>query len=320
MTIPFRRPPTVTLANAVLTARISPLGAELQSLVSAWGGEVMWRADPAVWGGPAPNLFPIVGALAGDSLLHRGVRTPMPAHGFLRHSLTEVVARSAEAVAFRLTDSAATWAHYPFAFALTVAFRLVDDRLEQTFTVANPADQPLLVSLGAHPGFRWPLADHLERAAHRLVFAKPEPQPIRRVSGGGLGAERWPTPVRGRVLALTDDLFAISALVWDRLHSASVTYGVAGAMGIEMTFADFPHFGLWSKPGAGFVCLEPWQGHISPQGFDGELADKPGIVAIAPGASRAWSLTIRPVRRLPGSWFQPIRRDSSTSSANGVDR
>jgi galactose mutarotase-like enzyme len=291
--------PLVTLANPALTARISARGAELQSLVPAWGGEMMWHADPAVWGWHAPNLFPVVGALAGDSLVHRGVRYAMPAHGFLRHCMTEAIEQTADAAIFRLTDSPATWHRYPFAFTLTIAFRLDDDRLVQTFTVANPATEPLLVSLGAHPAFRWPLADGLERAAHRLTFTQDEPQPIRRVAGGLLGAEPWPTPVNGRVLALADSLFDISAIVWDRLNSRQATFGVAGDVGIELTFDDFPHFGLWTKPGAGFLCLEPWQGYISPQGFDGELADKPGIVAIAPGTSRQWSLSIRPLRRLP---------------------
>ncbi len=111
--------PIITLANAALTARISALGAELQSLVPAWGDELMWQADPAVWNWHAPNLFPVVGALAKDTLIHQGVRYEMPAHGFLRHSLTEVIAQSADAVVFRLTDNPETRCHYPFAFTLT---------------------------------------------------------------------------------------------------------------------------------------------------------------------------------------------------------
>ncbi len=119
--------PIITLANAALTARISALGAELQSLVPAWGDELMWQADPAVWNWHAPNLFPVVGALAKDTLIHQGVRYEMPAHGFLRHSLTEVIAQSADAVVFRLTDNPETRCHYPFAFTLTLAFHLEDE-------------------------------------------------------------------------------------------------------------------------------------------------------------------------------------------------
>ncbi len=291
----------ITIANAALTARISSKGAELQSLVPCWGEELIWQADPAVWGWRAPNLFPIVGALTEDTLIHQGVRYPMQSHGFLRHSMTAVVAKAAEAADFRLADSAETRRQYPFAFELIVSFRLEEDRLIQTFTVNNPDSRPLPVSLGAHPAFRWPLAAGLERTGHRLVFAEAEPQGIRRVLGNGLGPEPLPTPVVGRILPLDDSLFDVSAVVWDRLNSRSLSFGVPGGTGIELSFPDFPHFGLWTRPGgAGFLCLEPWQGYMSPLGFQGELAVKPGIVSIPPGTGRQWSLTIRPVRELPG--------------------
>jgi galactose mutarotase-like enzyme len=53
-----------------------------------------------------------------------------------------------------------------------------------------------------------------------------------------------------------------------------------------------PHLGIWSKPGAGFVCLEPWQGFADPIDFDGELAKKPGIVAIPPQSERVFELSV----------------------------
>jgi galactose mutarotase-like enzyme len=53
-----------------------------------------------------------------------------------------------------------------------------------------------------------------------------------------------------------------------------------------------PHLGIWSKPGAGFVCIEPWQGFASPDDFDGEFAKRPGVVQIAPGVARAFAMTV----------------------------
>jgi galactose mutarotase-like enzyme len=114
-----------------------------------------------------------------------------------------------------------------------------------------------------------------------------------------LGLDYLPTPVDDRILTPDDSLFDSGAIVWDQINSSSLTFGVAGELGIELTFGDFPQFGIWTKPGgARFLCLEPWQGHMSPLGFRGELALKPGIVTIAPGASRQWSQTIRPVQHL----------------------
>jgi len=288
----------VTLANDHFSATIAAKGAELVSLMTAGGAELMWSADPAVWGWHAPNLFPIVGRLAGDTLVHAGRRYPMKQHGFLRHSLCELVSEEAGACAFRLTDNPDTRAQYPFAFALTVQYRLDGRRLECGFTLENPADEPLFASLGAHPGFRWPIAG-APRDEHAVLFEKPEPEPIRLLDGGLLALGAEPSPVNGRVLRLDDALFARDALIFDRLSSRRVTYGAPGGPGIAIDFADFSQFGIWSKPDAGFVCLEPWQGTASPVGYDGEFSAKPGVVMILPGARRVWRYGISLLAHMP---------------------
>jgi len=55
----------------------------------------------------------------------------------------------------------------------------------------------------------------------------------------------------------------------------------------------FRQLGIWSKPGgAGFLCIEPWRGFASPSDFDGEFADKPGVMHIAPGATEVLTYRI----------------------------
>lgn len=51
-----------------------------------------------------------------------------------------------------------------------------------------------------------------------------------------------------------------------------------------MAFPGFPHAALWTRPGAPFVCLEAWTGYSDPEGFDGDLVEKPGMRALEPGA------------------------------------
>jgi galactose mutarotase-like enzyme len=80
--------------------------------------------------------------------------------------------------------------------------------------------------------------------------------------------------------------------VFDSLASRSVRYGVPGKRSLTVSFPDMPHLGIWTKPGAGFICIEPWQGYASPEAFDGELAEKPGIVLIPPGEVRAFQTEI----------------------------
>ena len=286
---------TVTIRNDHLSATIAARGAELVSLAGVGIGELLWSADPAVWPWHAPNLFPIVGGLADDTLVHDGRRYPMPRHGFLRHRSCEVISATPDSCVLLLCDSEATRAQYPFAFALTITYRLHRDRISASFELHNPGSEPLFASIGAHPAFRWPLGD-APRTAHRVWFEQAEPAPIRRLANGLIEPQPARTPVEGHELLLEDRLFDDDALIFDRLVSRRVTFGVPGGPAIELSFPDFPDFGIWTKPGgAPFLCLEPWQGHASPVGFAGEFKDKPGVVELAPEATRVWRYAIRPV-------------------------
>jgi galactose mutarotase-like enzyme len=53
-----------------------------------------------------------------------------------------------------------------------------------------------------------------------------------------------------------------------------------------------PHLGIWTKPGAGFICIEPWQGHADPEDFDGDFAAKPGVLLIQPDETRSFTMGI----------------------------
>jgi galactose mutarotase-like enzyme len=288
----------VTIGNGLLAATIAAKGAELQSLIPAWGGEMIWSGDPAIWGWHAPNLFPIIGALTDDALIHQGRAYLMKQHGFLRHSVCEIVTAEPDRCLFRLTDSDSTRAQYPFAFDLTIGYRIDGDALECAFTLRNPAETPLYASIGAHPGFAWPLSD-APRDRHIVAFGQPEPEPIRRLAGRTLDPAPQPTPVDGRILRLDPALFDRDALIFDKLRSRSLIFGAPGAAGIALDFADFPQLGVWSKlGGAPFLCLEPWQGYASLQGFAGEFSEKPGVVALAPGEGRNWRYAVRPVERV----------------------
>ncbi len=102
-----------------------------------------------------------------------------------------------------------------------------------------------------------------------------------------------PTPVADRRLVLDHSLFEESALIFDRLNSRSLAYRAGAGPALEVLFPDMPHLGVWTKRGANFICIEPWQGFASAEDYDGEFADRPGVVSIAPEAERSFHMTIR---------------------------
>jgi galactose mutarotase-like enzyme len=283
------------IANQQIRAEFVELGAELRRFQPIQGPDLLWNGDPAVWGRVSPVLFPIVGQLKGDVLRHGGRTFPMGRHGFARDRAFSLVRLSREACTWVLRDDAQSREQFPFPFELWITYAVEGAALKAVFEVRNPGKEPLPASLGAHPAFRWPLPGG-SRESHRLEFAKAETAPISRLSGGLLDPHPYPNPVDGNVLRLRDDLFTQDALVFDQLQSRSLCYQAPGAMGLELSWEGFQQLGLWTKPGSGFLCIEPWAGTASPADFDGEFAKKPGIFSVEPGGRRLfrWSAKILP--------------------------
>ena len=283
----------IEIASEALSAAINPLGAELSHLRDAEGRELMTDADPAFWAGRAPLLFPIVGRLVDDRYRLGGKEYALPQHGFARRQMFDLVEHTTDRAVFRLADNDATRAVYPFAFTLDAAFALAGATLSIDITVTNRGDVPMPASFGFHPAFAWPLPYGRPRGDHHILFEKDEPSDLSAiVLGGWIDEHGWPSPLNGRELKLTDELFERDALVWAKVESQSVRYDGGEGPGMRIDFPDTPSLGIWTKPGARFVCIEPWHGIADPIGFSGEIWDKPGMLRFEPGQSRTFSMQV----------------------------
>ncbi|HXC60233.1 MAG TPA: aldose 1-epimerase family protein [Steroidobacteraceae bacterium] len=290
------------------TAVVDPLGAQLSILRDAQGRDLLWDGDPAFWTGRAPILFPIVGALNEGHYRWRGQRYALPRHGLARTRRFELLRSGERELVFRLRFDEETLKVYPFRFELDVAFRMEGQAFEIKAAARNVGDEPMPVSMGFHPAFRWPLfsgaaGDAAARDAHTIEFTFAEPAPVRRLDASGLVTPTpQASPVQGRQLALNDALFAQDVVIFDQLVSRQLSYGAShapdspaarGASGstrLSVSFAGATHLGLWSKPGASFLCIEPWCGMADPVGFDQELDRKPGVFFVPPGSVRSLAM------------------------------
>ncbi|KQM26631.1 MULTISPECIES: aldose 1-epimerase family protein [unclassified Sphingomonas] len=284
---------TVTLTNGTLTVAVEPLGAELHSIKDPHGRELMTNADPAYWTGHAPILFPIIGAVQDDRYHVDGTVYHLAKHGFARRSMFVKVGQTDTSVRFELVDDAETRKVYPFAFVLHVEHRLDGATLHTEVTVTNSGDRDLPASIGFHPAFAWPLPYGRDRAAHRMVFSDAEVGTVAAIAANGtIAAERRPSLLDGKLLKLNDALFANDALVFDPVQSDSVTYGAEDGPQLRVDFPGMPKLGIWTKPGSAFVCIEPWDGIADPEGFAGDIFDKPGIHRVAPGATHRVAMSV----------------------------
>ncbi|WP_279483620.1 aldose 1-epimerase family protein [Aureimonas sp. SK2] len=288
----------ITIAADGISASITPLGAELSSLSGPEGGELLWQGGPE-WPRRAPILFPIVGSLAGNALRHGGMTYRMTQHGFARDRPFAVVDATPTRAALRLGDDTQSRSIFPFAFELDVIYVAEGSTLTVTTRVSNPGEGVLPCGVGAHPGFRWPLVDGIAKADHAIQFDRTESGEALSVEGGLIGAARS-IPLDGHVLPLSEGLFADDALVLPDVASRSVRYVAKAPDGstvraLAFSWEGYRDLGIWSKPtGAPFLCIEPWYSMASPVGWDGEFADKPGILHLQPGEARefVWRVTV----------------------------
>lgn len=283
----------VAVAAAGISATVSPLGAELQTVRDAEGRDLLWDGDPAWWTGRAPLLFPIVGALNGDRYRLDGRIYGLPKHGFARRRRFALLERAEDRCVFRLEADADTLEAYPFRFRLDVAVTAAGATLTVAATVSNLDAREMPASFGYHPALRWPLPGGGARGDHRIVFATEEPEDLLSIDAAGLVLpQRRPSPLEGgRVLPLRDALFTEDALIWSPVRSRSCRLEGDGRA-VEVGFGDAPLLGVWTKPGAPYVCVEPWWGLADPAGFDGELRDKPHSWTLPPGGARTLEMTL----------------------------
>lgn len=270
----------VTLRNEKMTVTITEFGAEMQAVTAADGTQYLWHGDPKYWAGRAPVLFPNCGRMMDDTYYYEGKSYTLPIHGFAKYYDFTVESQSDTEAVFYLRDNAETLKVYPFAFEFRVRYALEGDRIVVGYSIHNPsADRPLLASVGSHEAYACPEG----LTAYDVVFEKEEPLNSHYV-GRGITHATYPVSAPGGVLPLKDEYFTIDALVFRNLESKEVTVrNRETGRGVKVNFDGIETLLIWTKPGAPFVCIEPWCGFPCWEDFNGNLEEKEGIRHIAAG-------------------------------------
>lgn len=276
-----------------LRAAVRAQGAELCVLETDTGQSLLWNAGKA-WSRHAPVLFPIVGRLPNDTAIFDGRSYRMTQHGFARDCVFRWVECRPDGCTLELSENVDTLKIYPYRFTLRIIYHVEQDAFSVTTQIINPdTDRVLPASLGAHPAFLWPFEQDAKQTDYVLDFEKIEQAPIRRVKDGLLAEERFQTPVHEKRLPLKQELFRDDALIFDDIESRSVLFHRPGHQGLCVSWHGYRELGIWTKPGAPFLCIEPWYGHAAPEGFSGEFSDRPGVLHIPSSAAWEAGWTVR---------------------------
>lgn len=274
----------ITIENEYFSAGILIAGAELRSLKDKrTGRELVWQADPEVWPASAPILFPVVGRLANDETKIDGKTYSIPKHGLLRQSEARLVEQGSNYAALAFFSDEETLAHYPFAFEFRVEFRLVEDRLEVRYTIRNSGADEMLFTVGSHPAFALDLEKHT-LDDYYIEFGESETLDRYGLVDGLAARKQDNYLVNASRIPLSETIFNADALIFDSIKSRRIRLGNRHETAcLEVDTGGAPHLGIWSKPGAAFVCIEPWYSYDDAADSAGVFSDKPGIMRLPSG-------------------------------------
>lgn len=275
-----------TIENQELKVGIKTKGAELCSLIDrADGVEHMWKADPKFWPRHAPILFPCVGESKGGKISVDGVDHPMGRHGFARHEEFALIESDKNKAVFELRANNSTRKHFPFDFVFKVTYSLDGKSLKQEFEVVNTGEQTLGFQLGGHPAFAVPFGEQGVYSDYEIRFDRTLELNRHLLTESGLysGKTRGVLNDEDR-FGLSYELFEEDALVFMNIESKQVwIQHREGGKKLVMDFEGFPHLGIWSVPGADYVCLEPWVGCADKIDQPTGLFKKDSIVVLEKG-------------------------------------
>ena len=276
-------------------ADIATLGAEMRAYATKDGKQRLWGGDTPAWGGVAPVLFPVVGALKDGRVRFGGKEYAPPRHGFARVTEFEVTARGDDFCSLEIHDTPETLEGYPFAFALRVTHRLLAGGFVTEYAVENRGDEVMPFTIGGHPGFACPMDEGEAFGDYEVRFEKPEEGKSLICVPDGIihGEEAVPLGEDGRTLALRyADFDARDTFIFAGLNSRSVELAHKNTgKGIRFSFPQSGTLAVWTRPEAQapFVCLEPWIGLPAYADETGNFEDKPYHIKLIPGqAFHTW--------------------------------
>lgn len=275
------------IKNNLLEISSISFGAELMSIKSLkTGREFLWQGDENIWSKRSPLLFPIVGRAMNDRIKVNGNEYPIKMHGYARNSDFKLTSLTDDTIKYLLTQNNHTLSMYPYKYNLYVIYTLSDNTLKITYKVENTDSKTIYFSIGAHPGFNCEIGDYLE-------FEKDEILNRHIMNNDHYLYKQIPYLENEKIITLTEHTFDDDALIFENTKSKVITLKSKKSLySVKFSYNDAPYLGIWSKPNAPYVCIEPWYGADDTEGTDYEFCDKPTSVKLGVGKTFEYNIQI----------------------------
>ncbi len=266
----------LVISNEYISVTISARGAEMQS-INKGGKEILWDGNPEVWAAHAPVLFPICGGLKEDKFILDGKEYTVQKHGYARFEEFEVEYSDKEKAVFLLRSNEESLKSFPFEYELRIIYTLDGCKVNIEYNVKNLSKGDMYFSIGSHEGYACP--EGIEE--YSIVFDKCEDLDSSILDGNLLEYNTVNVGKNTCELPLRYEYFAVDALVFLSLKSRKLSLknkATGETVGVEFDGADY--LLLWTKPGAKYICIEPWSGIPDFVDSDFDITNKKGITKL----------------------------------------
>lgn len=262
-------------------------GAELESFTKD-NTNYIWSVDEQFWNKTSPVLFPIVGGLKNNSYEIDGNEYELPRHGFARNFNFKVMDTTENSVTFSLKENETTLQVYPFEFELQLKYVLNENKLTLIYSVENNSKNIMSFNIGAHPAFS--ISSNINE--YSLHFNKEEKLLSHQLENDLFNGKTIEIESENQQLVLNYSLFEKDALVFKNIESKEIELHFNNKPYIKISFSDFKHLGIWTKPNAPFLCIEPWMGYADKSNSNGKLFEKESIQTINPNEKLSCEFSI----------------------------
>ncbi len=257
---------------------INSKGAEQEHLF--FNGKDYMRRRDSFWNRKAPVLFPIVGSLKDLKTYINGELFSMTQHGFARDREFELFKQEDNKLIFVDEYDDNTLKLYPFKYQLFIEYSIEGRKLEVRYKVVNKGKEDMYFNIGGHPGFNLPMYEKDTFEDYKVEFMETESWDAPTVSNGTLDFINTIAYRNVNEIKLNYKLFEIDAVVIPNIKSKSVNLVNKEGKGINFAYKGFNTLAIWTRPGAPFVCLEPWKGYADHSDSDYDFIKKDDIVCL----------------------------------------
>jgi galactose mutarotase-like enzyme len=174
-----------------------------------------------------------------------------------------------------------------------MTYRLDGASISCLASVSNIDSVPMPFQFGFHPGFVWPLPSSAGKK-HVVTLGNGGAPGLYRLDADKLLVDdAQPTPFAAGRLVPDRAMFEDDAMLFPTGAGNSFSFSAEGGARIDMKTANLPNFAIWQKPGAPFLCLEPWRGTAPLAGTGDALETRNGTASLSPGEQMDFRMELK---------------------------